>query len=71
MNANIIKHNDIAYRVIATKPFFRFAKRLDEHPNKEYVELYKDWLGADIIIQSETHFMFCETIPDVDFEIVE
>ena len=71
MTSNIIKHNDIVYRVIATKPFFRFAKRLDEQPNTEYVDLYKNWVGADTIIQSETHFMFCETIPDIDFEIVQ
>jgi hypothetical protein len=71
MKDTIIKHHDVAYRIIASKPLSRFAKRLDEHPNKEYVDLYKQWVGADIIIQSESHFMFCETIPDVDFEIVE
>ena len=48
-----------------------FAERLDTQPNGEYVNMFKQWCGADTIIQSETHFMFCETIPDVEFENVD
>jgi hypothetical protein len=44
---------------------------MDEAPNMEYVQEYMKWLKADHVLQTQTHFMFCETIPDVDFENVE
>ena len=33
--------------------------------------MYMNWLRCDHVLNNQTHFMFCETIPDVDFEIVE
>jgi hypothetical protein len=67
----IIKHNDKAYGVLRQVPMHHFANRIDTSPNGEYVNMFKEWCGADIIIQTDTHFMFCETIPDVDFETTE
>jgi hypothetical protein len=67
----IIKHNDKAYGVLRQVPMHHFANRIDTPPNGEYVNMFKEWCGADIIIQTDTHFMFCETIPDVDFETTE
>ena len=67
----IIKHNDKAFGVLRQVPMHHFAERLDTQPNGEYVNMFKQWCGADTIIQSETHFMFCETLPDVEFENVD
>lgn len=67
----IIKHNDKAFGVLRQVPMHHFAERLDTQPNGEYVNMFKQWCGADTIIQSETHFVFCETIPDVEFENVD
>ena len=67
----IIKHNDKAFGVLRQVPMHHFAERLDTQPNGEYVNMFKQWCGADTIIQTDTHFMFCETIPDIDFEIVK
>jgi hypothetical protein len=67
----IIKHEDKAYGVLRQVPMHRFAERFDTQPNGEHVNMYKQWIGADTIIQTDTHFMFCELIPDVDFEIIE
>jgi hypothetical protein len=65
-------HNDIAYIIIQQKLIQYFAKTLDDtYPNMEYVNIYMKWLGADHVLRTSTHFLFCETIPDVDFEIVE
>jgi hypothetical protein len=33
--------------------------------------MFQQWCGADIVIQSETHFMFCETIPEANLDIVD
>lgn len=69
---SVYKHNDSAYIVLQQKPIHHFAKTMDDdHPNMEYVQMYMKWLGADHVLRTPTHFLFCETIPDVDFEIVE
>lgn len=64
-------HGEKAYIVISQRPIYSFAPKLDEAPNMAYVQEYMKWLKADHVLQTQTHFMFCETIPDVDFENVE
>ena len=69
---SVYKHGDSAYIVMQEKPIYHFAKTMDDqYPNMEYVQMYMKWLGADHVLRTQTHFLFCETIPDVDFEIVE
>jgi hypothetical protein len=68
----IYKHNESAYVVLQEKSIHHFAKTMDDpNPNMEYVQMYMKWLGADYVLRNQTHFIFCETIPDIDFEIVE
>jgi hypothetical protein len=71
MLGNIITHNDVAYNVLHQKPIHHFAERVDTNPRREYIEMFQQWCGADIVIQSGTHFMFCKTIPDINFELVD
>jgi hypothetical protein len=40
-------------------------------PDPVKVENFKQFLGADTVLNSETHMMFCETIPDVEFEEIK
>ena len=61
-------HNGIAYKVLRAKFISHFAPKLDEHPNMEYVQLFRDWVGADHVLRTPTHFLFCETVRDTDFE---
>jgi hypothetical protein len=68
MSDNIRIHNDIAYRVIIQIPLHRFAKTIDAAIDMNLVKQYRDALGADHVLQTPTHYMFCETIPDVEFE---
>ena len=37
--------------------------------NMKLVEDYMKWLGCDHVLRTQTHFLFCETIPDA--EIIE
>ena len=67
----VYKHNDKAYIVLRQKLIYAFSKTVDEEPNMEMVQEFMKWLGADHVLRTQTHFMFCETIPDVDFETVE
>jgi len=64
-------HNNEAYQVKRSVLIHHFAPSLDDQPNMEYVQMYRDWVGADHVLRTATHFLFCETVPTVDFETIE
>ena len=66
---SIYKHGDAAYIILKQKPISHFANKLGELPNMDYVKIYMEWVQADHVLRSETHFMFCETIQDA--QIIE
>ena len=66
---SVYKHGEAAYIVLKKKPIFHFASKLGDEPDMEYVKLYMEWIKSDHVLRSETHFIFCETIPDA--EIIE
>lgn len=49
----------------------KFSPKLGNEPNMEHIQMYKDWVGADHVLRDQTHYLFCETIPDVEFEEIE
>jgi hypothetical protein len=65
----VYKHGDAAYIILKQKPISHFARKLGELPNMDYVKMYMEWVQADHVLRSETHFMFCETIQEA--EIIE
>ena len=64
-------HNNEAYQVKRSVLIHHFAPTLDDQPNMEYVQMYRDWIGADHVLRTATHFLFCETVPTVEFETIE
>ena len=36
--------------------------------NMDKVKVVRDWLGIDHVLRDQTHFLFCETIQDIEFE---
>jgi len=58
----LYKHNDILYKIIREVPFHNFN-------NMDIVKEFRDFVGADHVLQTQTHFLFCETIQDA--EIIE
>jgi hypothetical protein len=64
-------HNNEAYQVKRSVLIHHFAPTLEDQPNMEYVQMYRDWVGADHVLRTATHFLFCETVPTVDFETIE
>ena len=66
---SVYKHGDAAYIILKQKPISHFAIKIGEQPNMDYVKMYMEWVQADHVLRSETHFMFCETIQDA--EIIE
>jgi hypothetical protein len=61
-------HNKEAYIVKRSVLIHHFAPSLDKDANMEYVQMYRDWVGADHVLRTPTHFLFCETVRDTDFE---
>jgi hypothetical protein len=71
MKGKIYIVNDIAYAEMHQIPLHRFAVTLDSNIDMQLVKQWRDALSADHVLQNGTHFIFCEKITDVDFEICE
>jgi len=64
----LYKHEDKAYLILRRIGEWRFQKKLTEPIDMERVKMFRDWVGADHVLRDQTHFIFCETIPDIEFE---
>jgi hypothetical protein len=60
---------DIGYRVKKDLIIDKFLVKGTEHINMDLVQAYRDWLGCDHVLKSQTHFMFCQTIQEA--EVIE
>ena len=69
--SQVYQHNDAKYIILDQRPVFAFAKTMDEEPNMEMVQVYMKWRGADHVLRTQTHFLFCETIQDAVLDIEE
>lgn len=66
----IYTHGEKAYIVLKRVADFKFRVKLDMEPDMETVKEYRDWIGADHVLRDQTHFIFCQTIPDIEWEEV-
>jgi len=66
---SVYRHGDNAYIIKDQKSIGYFAKKLGEAPDMDHVQLYMQWRECDHVLRSETHFMFCETIKDAEYEM--
>lgn len=63
-------HNDKAYLIYRRYPKVKFETSPNMY-NMELVKMFRDWLGADHVLQDAQYFMFCETIQDIEFEEID
>ena len=63
-------HGGNAYLVLKRTLEQHFYDK-QNNPQLEYVQMYRDWLGADHVLRDQTHYIFCETIQDVEFEEIK
>ena len=61
--------NDNAYVVKRETPIHVFVKKKENTINMELLQSYRDYLGCDHVLRTETHFLMCETIAEA--EIIE
>ena len=55
-----------AYIVLREFPIEKF--NMEEAINMDWVKACRDWAGADHVLRTHSHFVFCETITDVEWE---
>lgn len=68
---HITYHNNVAYKVHRSIPRHNFTDSTNK-VNMKVVQMWRDYLDCDHVLQNQTHFIFCETIPEVEFiEITE
>jgi hypothetical protein len=60
-------HNEKAYFVLKRVLEQHFNDK-QNNPKLEYIQMYRDWIGADHVLRDQSHYIFCETIQDVEFE---
>jgi hypothetical protein len=58
---------DKGYVVKREMPKYMFAK--DNQIRMDWLAAFRDYINCDHVLQSESHFIFCETIQDA--EIIE
>ncbi len=58
--------NDKGYVVKRTTPVHRFEVKGSNRLNMELCQAFRDYLGCDHVLRTQTHFMFCETIKDAE-----
>ena len=63
-------HGDNAYIVLKRRLAEQFNTNRNM-PDIEYLKEYRDWIGADHVLRDQTHFIFCETIQDIEWEDLE
>lgn len=53
-----------AYVVKREIPTHNFSQKGTNKLNMELVQAWRDYLGCDHVLRSQTHFLFCETIEE-------
>ena len=56
--------NDDAYIVKREIPIHNFEQKGTNRLNMELLAAYRDYLGCDHVLRTQTHFLMCETIED-------
>jgi len=58
--------SDNSYRVKRDIMITKFVIKGTDQINMDLVQAYRDWLGCDHVLRSQTHFMFCQTIQEAE-----
>jgi len=63
-------YNDNVYVVLRNIPASNFYNK--EELNREHLNNWKEYLGADHVLKANDRFLFCETVPEPEWnEIIE
>jgi len=63
----LYQHNGNTYLVLRELPHYSLTDRSGK-VLPELFNAWKAWLGADHVLKNKTHFIFCETVPEAEYE---
>tara|TARA_R110000796_G_scaffold109556_2_gene220973 strand:+ start:48 stop:281 length:234 start_codon:yes stop_codon:yes gene_type:complete len=66
----LYKHGDRLFQIKREIPLHNFQRKGTNHLDMEYVKAWRDWLGAEHVLRTQTHFLFVMRVDDVEFEEV-
>ena len=58
--------NERGYVVKREIPTHRFSIKGSNRLDTELFQAFRDYLGCDHVLRTQTHFLFCETISDAE-----
>jgi len=61
--------NDQAYVVKKEVNVNAFSIKGKNKLNMNLVQAYRDWMGCNHVLRTQTHFLFCETIKDAEIVV--
>lgn len=64
-----VKHNGTMFQIIRKMPHHQFLRK-DGTIIAEKYNAWKFWLEADHVFKTKTDFLFCETVPDLEYEMI-
>jgi hypothetical protein len=70
MMREIFYNNNEAYVIIKKIAIYNLTEK-DGSVKSDMLNAWKDWLGADKVLKNQTHFLFCETIVEPQWEDVK
>lgn len=66
----LFKHGNLLYLVNRVMPLHQFHDKTGVF-NNEKMKAWKEWLGCDHVLKHNNMYLFVETLPEHEFEIVE
>lgn len=64
-------YNDNVYVVLRDIPVSNFFNKQGEL-NRELLNAWKEYLGADHVLKTDSHFLMCETVSEPEWnEVIE
>jgi len=61
--------NNQAYVVKKEVNVNAFSIKGKNELNMNLVQAYRDWMGCNHVLRTQTHFLFCETIKDAEIAV--
>ena len=63
--SKLLKYNGNLYKQIRQMPIHQFTRKDGSIMGEKY-NAWKEWLSADHVFKTQTHFVFCETVKDAE-----
>ena len=71
MIGKLYQHGDKLYIIKREIPTHNFQYKGTNHINMEFVKAWRDWLGVDHVLRTQTTFLFVVNVDEVEFEEIK